>query len=507
MATLTTVVSEVPSSLSQVQATLGIVPSSAITSMTLTLDDKAEPVQKARIRATLAVTALTAAVALLLIGLVDGLLLRHGSNKRRRLDAASAATDVPTPRSETHPAPTGRGGAAPAAVAVVEHARDLDGTERGRGPTANRRSRARTPLTPRPSAERALDALLASRPQTRHTDQPRRGVTDYVDATTALTCYLVLLLLIPSRLVVGPLGAAGGLAALFSITLSLWWGWFHLQRGPSDYQGKRPVRAAALVLLACVMVSYVAADIRPMPPVEANGADTGVLRALGWIAVVVVANDGITNRLRFDTLIRRFVLAGALMATLGLVQTFTGTTVVDQIAIPGLTSNVDSSGVVSRNGFTRSTATAIHPLEYAVVLTAALPLAITRGLTSIHRGALRRWLPAGLIVAATVMSVSRTAIIGVVVAIAVLAPAWTRPVRRSAILVGGLVLGSAYVLVPGLLGAITSLLSGIQGGDDSARSRTDSYDTAFGFVARSPFVGRRSARSYRTTGSSTTSCS
>ena len=324
----------------------------------------------------------------------------------------------------------------------------------------------------------------------REPDEQRRGITHQIDATTALTCYLVLLLAIPSRLVVGPLGAAGGVAALFSLTLALWWGWFRLQSGPSQYLGRRPVRTAALVLVACVMVSYVAACVRPLPQTEVNGADNGVLRALGWVAVVVVANDGITDRLRFDTLIHRFVIAGSLMAALGLVQTFTGTTVVDHIAIPGLTPNVDTSGVQSRNGFTRSTATAIHPLEYAVVLTAALPLAITRGLTYRRRGVVGRWLPAALIVVASVLSVSRTTVIGVVVALAVMAPAWSRPVRRAALLVGGLVLAATYVLVPGLLGSILSLLTGVANGDPSSVSRTASYATAASFVSRSPLVGR-----------------
>jgi polysaccharide biosynthesis protein PslJ len=321
--------------------------------------------------------------------------------------------------------------------------------------------------------------------------QPRRDITHYVDATTALTCYLVLLLAIPSRLVVGPLGAAGGVAALFSLSLLLWWGWFHLQRSkPSEYVGRRPVRTAVLVLLACVVVSYIAASVRPMPTTEVNGADNGLLRALGWFAVVVVANDGITDRVRFDVLIRRFVIAAALMAGLGLVQTFTGTTVVDHVTLPGLTSNTDFSGVESRNGFTRSTATAIHPLEYAVVLTAALPLAITRGLTDRRRGLVVRWLPAALIVVATLMSVSRTAIIGVVVALGVQAPAWPKRVRRAALFVGVLVLAAAYVLVPGLLGSIRTLLTGVASGDASSRSRTDSYATAFDFVSRSPLIGR-----------------
>jgi len=316
------------------------------------------------------------------------------------------------------------------------------------------------------------------------------ALTDRIDATTALTCYLVLLLAIPSRLVVGPLGSAGGPAALFALTLSLWWAWFHLQRTGAESRSTRPLRAAALVFLACVFISYVAASMRPLPPAEANAADNGVLRALGWVAVAVVANDGITDRVRFDVLVRRFVVAGGLMASLGLVQIFTGTTVVDSITIPGLTSNIDASGVQTRSGFTRSSATAIHPLEYAVVLTAALPLAITRGLTDRSVGLLRRWWPTLAIGTATMLSISRTAIVGVVVALGMLAPAWTRPVRRMAAVVGGLTLCGAYLFVPGLLGAIASLIAGISGSDTSARSRTDSYALAFAFVERSPVVGR-----------------
>lgn len=103
MTTLETVVALVPTSLTQVQSTLGIAPQAAITSMTLTVDDKAKPVQKTRLRATLAVGAVSGAIALLLIGLIDGLLLRRESRKQRRLDAASAAGPVPAPRPESLP--------------------------------------------------------------------------------------------------------------------------------------------------------------------------------------------------------------------------------------------------------------------------------------------------------------------------------------------------------------------------------------------------------------------
>lgn len=124
MATLKTVVEKVPSSLAQIQSSLGIATKSAITSMTLTQDDKAKTVQKKRIRATLAVTAVTAAGALLLIGLIDGLLLRHASRKKRRMDAAVAVRPVPAPRAEVLPTPTGHDRPPSAPVGLVEHAAD-----------------------------------------------------------------------------------------------------------------------------------------------------------------------------------------------------------------------------------------------------------------------------------------------------------------------------------------------------------------------------------------------
>ena len=96
MATLKTVVAKVPSTLSHIQSSLGIAYHAAITSMTLTQDDKAKPVQKTRIRATLAATAASAAVVLLLIGLIDGLLLRR-AGRRQSLDADGDLLLAPPP--------------------------------------------------------------------------------------------------------------------------------------------------------------------------------------------------------------------------------------------------------------------------------------------------------------------------------------------------------------------------------------------------------------------------
>jgi O-antigen ligase len=51
------------------------------------------------------------------------------------------------------------------------------------------------------------------------------------------------------------------------------------------------------------------------------------------------------------------------------------------------------------------------------------------------------------------------------------------------------VFGAVYVMVPGLLGTITHLFTGISG-DSSARSRSGSFSLAFDFISRTPIFGR-----------------
>jgi len=97
MGLLKVVVAKVPVSLEQIQSSLHISSNAAITSITLTQDDKPTPVQKTRIRLTLAAAAGTAALSLLLIGLTDGLLLRRQARVGRRAQAAGG--DVPARRA------------------------------------------------------------------------------------------------------------------------------------------------------------------------------------------------------------------------------------------------------------------------------------------------------------------------------------------------------------------------------------------------------------------------
>jgi polysaccharide biosynthesis protein PslJ len=309
------------------------------------------------------------------------------------------------------------------------------------------------------------------------------------DGTTFLTCYLVLLFAIPSRLIIGPLGAAGTPAQLVGIAATLWWFW-HMLAQPLDHEMQpRPMRRAMLVLVAAILASYIAAMSRPIAMIELSSTEIGLLSMLSWLGVLLVANDGIPDRRRLDVLVRRLVLAGGLVAALGVLQFATGTAFTDLIQIPGLTSNSVLVSVRDREGFNRPSGTALHPIEFGTTLAVLLPLCLHLAFHPGGLGRLRRWFPVAAVSLAIPLSISRSAIVGAAVVLVMLLPTWTRSARRwtlAAIASGTLAM---FVIVPGFLGTITRLFTGISK-DTSARSRTDSYAMAWEFVERAPLTGR-----------------
>lgn len=309
------------------------------------------------------------------------------------------------------------------------------------------------------------------------------------DAVNALTVFLILLIALPSRLTFAPLGGAGAPALVLGLAFFAWWAYYQVQRVDSPATGSQPVRTAFLVMLACFFISYVVAMTRAIDGAESSTADIGMISILSWGGILLIANDGIRSRDRFDVLVRRLIFAGGAAAALGVFQFISGQAWVDRISIPGLSVNTSLSGLFERSGFNRPAGTAIHPIEFGAVITMILPLAINYAMTDRTRGFGRRWFPVLAISLAVVLSISRSAIISAIVGVAIVAMAWSPPVRRQALLIITAFMGVVCLTIPGLLGTLTGLFTGITG-DSSAQSRTGSYGIAAQFIERSPVFGR-----------------
>lgn len=310
------------------------------------------------------------------------------------------------------------------------------------------------------------------------------------DAVTILTVYLATLYLVPSDRIVPALGAAGSPSVWCGLAALIWWSWFHLQRQGSTFRFRsRPVATTELIFLSTVLASYVVAMSRPLTSQEANGADLGLIRLAGLAGVLLLAHDGIPNTARLLVFLRRLVVGGALMACLGLLQFATGQSFVDSVSIPGLTPTQAFSSVQDRSGFARAAGSAMHPLEYAVVLSLILPIALTLALNDKNRHVLLRWAPVAAIVLALTLSSSRSALLGLFVGILILFPTWPRAVKIRAMIAAIGLFIAVYALVPGMIGTLRYLFANITE-DPSAQSRASSYGLVVDFFLRSPLLGR-----------------
>jgi O-antigen ligase len=301
--------------------------------------------------------------------------------------------------------------------------------------------------------------------------------------------YIAVLILLPARYVFAPLGAAGTPAQMLAILITLWWASHWMSRARARQLTPRPITRAMLIFTAAVLTSYVAASTRVIDEVELNATDRVLLSLFGWLGIVLVAGTLIPIRERLDTLLRRTVAFGGALAALGVLQFVSGRGFTEYLKLPGLTENEDLTSVLSREGLNRAAGTATHPIEFGVVITMILPIALHYALHDHHRPHWRRWVPVLFILIAIPASVSRSSILCATIVMIFLLPTWEKQVRRLAYLALVAFTGVVFVAVPGMLGTLLGLFTGITQ-DASAHSRTDSYAMSWEFISRSPFFGR-----------------
>lgn len=316
--------------------------------------------------------------------------------------------------------------------------------------------------------------------------QPRANAPDVV---TWLTFYLITLLAIPSRLVLGPLGSAGAPSMLVGLlSLLLWLAVLIMRRHSAVRLQFYPLRWALGVLIFVSGVSYVLAMSRPINGDEVSPADVAMLSLLSWAGTLLLTTDTIRTRNRVDDLVWRMTLAGGLLALLGLAQVLTETSFTNLISIPGL-AEVSSSDVYFRNGFVRPNGTATHPIEYGAIVAMLLPLGAHVALYAGTRPLVLRWVPALAMIAVIGISGSRSAYLCAIVGILVCIFAWTPVLRRWVVGLGVAALVLVSLVWPRMVRFIVSLFDDPEN-DPSITSRTDSFDFAWAFIADHPLFGR-----------------
>jgi polysaccharide biosynthesis protein PslJ len=310
-----------------------------------------------------------------------------------------------------------------------------------------------------------------------------------VHAGILLYAWAAALLLIPSTLQFAPLGAAGTPAQILGLAAAAWWLGVHLGRPFAALRPSQPTRTAMGVFVLAMLLSYVAAARRPIEALEISSADRGLILVASWAGILLLTTDGLLSRHDLLKLLRFLVGCMGFVGLLGVVQYVTHTSYVDQLQIPGMSTGQVLSSVYDRNGLARTAGTASHPIEFGVVLTMMLPLALHFAFTDSNRSRFSRWAPVVAICSALPLTMSRSAFLALAVVMVILLPSWPRSRRVVGLMAVGAGLSAVYVLLPGVLGTMLRLFTGISE-DASARSRTDGYALALQFIGQHPVFGR-----------------
>lgn len=310
-----------------------------------------------------------------------------------------------------------------------------------------------------------------------------------IDSVSLLTCYVFLLMVIPSSLVVGSFGAAGAPAALFAAVLLCS---YVVARQNPDMpidKGRQPVRVTAILFGCAVVAAYISANRHTLPVMQKNGADRGLILLAGWLGVLLLATDGIDRADRLAVLIRRIVTGVTAMALLGITEFTTGVQLAQYISIPGLSVHAVVTDLASRDGLVRVTGTAAQPLEFAAVLAMSLPLAIHQARFAPAALRSRRWLQVALIAGAIPMTVSRSAFLSLAIVGIVLLPTWTKRDRRRAYLIVLVSPVLVWLAKPGMLSKFGQVFAQF-GSDQSSASRASAISAAAPFIAHHPWFGQ-----------------
>jgi O-antigen ligase len=172
-----------------------------------------------------------------------------------------------------------------------------------------------------------------------------------------------------------------------------------------------------------------------------------------------------------------------------MIQFFTNLNLAEYISIPGLSTQQAYTDLSTRDSFTRPSATAIHPIEFGFVLALILPLAIHQARFAPAGRRTRRWIQVAIIAATLPMTVSRSAILGIIVGLIVILPTWPGRERRLSYLVIACSVIALRAIIPGLIGTLRNLFLHI-GSDSSAQSRTAAFKYAAPLIHEHPLFGQ-----------------
>lgn len=301
------------------------------------------------------------------------------------------------------------------------------------------------------------------------------------------------LFIFPSSMVIAPIGAAGTVPLLLALVLFILWlgsAFFGLH-DPIPF--RHPGRIALALLLLGTCVSYVglySGWTGPSTVAARAAADRWLMLLMASSAIVLVATE--TIRTIADAMVyARAILTGGLFCCLvAAAQFFLQINPMEWVQgiMPGFTYNGGDTTFQNRGALVRVAGSTFTPIELAVVSSMLLPLSIWRALYD-HRG--RKWIHwigTSLLVFAIAATISRSGILGIIIALTIFVPFMPAIAKKWAFVVAPLGVAALFMGIPGLVSTIFSSLTP-EAGDPSISTRTNNYPRVAAMFEERPIIG------------------
>jgi len=287
-----------------------------------------------------------------------------------------------------------------------------------------------------------------------------------------LVAFLLLQFLIPARLVISGMGAVGRPSVAVGVLLAFLW-FLSAVRPHQLPGGRQPIRWVVGLYVAVQLLGNAIGFDRGPSELEASSADRWLILTVAMAGVTLAVADGIRSRQQLDRLLRVLVALSAVMAFTGILQFFRIVDVTQYIRIPGLRLNSTLIPVGERGDMmlARVAGTASHYIEFGVVLSLVLPIAIHYALFAAPGRAKRwQWFLAGMIAFAIPLSISRSATLTVAVTFILLAVVWPWRQKYNALVIAMVSVVAFRAINPGVLGTIRALFTNVEN-DPSVQDR------------------------------------
>lgn len=304
-----------------------------------------------------------------------------------------------------------------------------------------------------------------------------------------LAAFLALQFLIPARLVIGGMGAVGRPSVAVGILLAFLW-FLSALRAHHLPDGRQPIRWAVGVFVGVQLVGYGWGFDRLPSPGQASAADRWLIFVVAFAGVILAVADGMRTRSDLDRLLRLVVFFASLMSIVGVLQFFGVIDLTRYIRLPGLQVNYELIGVSSRGdgSFPRVAGTANHYIEFGVVLALVLPVALHYALFSPPAKRLWLWIATGLIALGIPLSISRSAIVTILVVMVLMSVVWPWRQRYNALVIAVISTAAFHVLNRGVLGTIKALFTNVDN-DPSVTARIERTEIVLELWRHRPILG------------------